>query len=111
MKTSAALTVLVALATLTSLALLPVLWRRRFPFTAPYFSELFVLALCPFIFTATLAFLRHCHHIASEALTPSDVIERLRPSAAMLSFGFISSAVAVSIYSLLYVLSRKARNA
>jgi hypothetical protein len=93
---------LLILAIWVSLVLLLVLTYRRFPFRGPYLSGPFVLALCPFLFTAILALL-----LNYEDPTSNYVLNRLRPVFSMVSFGFIASVVSIGIYSVLYVMSRK----
>jgi hypothetical protein len=94
-------------ANLGAMLLFAILMHRRFPIYNPYFGELFILALCPFIFTAIIALLRVNHVISYEDWSPDYVADRLRPAIEMVTFGWIASTLALTIFSLLYLLGRR----
>jgi hypothetical protein len=105
-----ALFLLLIAATVTFL----VLCFRRFPFTGAFCSGLLFLALVPFIVCAVSTFLRLLGVISIEpvvGLWDGDWFGALRDAAAPFYVGLVVSIAAVCIYSILYVFSRRPRNA
>ena len=81
---------------------------RWFPFTFPYFSRLFVLALCPFLFTSVLLFIRADRFIADydNGNLSEPLLQPLRNPIYFVRLGGAASLCAIALYSVLYVRSQ-----
>jgi len=97
---------LVFLTLLAPIVLIVVIWRRQ-PLASPYFSDLFVLALSPIVFTSILTIMSLHHLIEDEDLSPGYVLERLRDFQCVACFGVAWSGFVIVLYSAFYFRMRR----
>jgi hypothetical protein len=93
------------LAIITLLAFPVVAWRS-FPFRSPFFSGIFILALCPFLFTALFAIVRVQHLLAFENQDAEYIVGRLRATLEACTTSLVLSTILSVAYSVLYFVRR-----